>query len=50
VNAAQGSAVLNIDKSISFTPAVNFSGTVNLSYDVSDGLGGVLTVTEVDSG
>ncbi|MDO8418336.1 MAG: cadherin-like domain-containing protein, partial [Agitococcus sp.] len=47
VNAAQGSALLNIDKSISFTPAVTFSGSVNLSYDVSDGRGGVLTVTEV---
>jgi hypothetical protein len=46
VNAAQGSAVLNADKSISFTPAVNFSGSANLSYEVSDGRGGVLVVTE----
>ena len=36
--------VVNIDANdvISFTPDANFNGTVNLSYQVSDGKGGVV--------
>ena len=48
VDAAQGTAVLNADQSITFTPTANFHGTVSLSYDVSDGdaQGRVLSVVE----
>jgi Ca2+-binding RTX toxin-like protein len=45
IAASQGTATLNQDQSITFTPAENLNGTVSVSYDVSDGIS-TLTVTE----
>ena len=45
MDASQGTATLNQDQSITFTPAENLNGTVSVSYDVSDGVS-TLTVTE----
>ncbi|HNC04600.1 MAG TPA: cadherin-like domain-containing protein, partial [Agitococcus sp.] len=46
VDAAQGSIVLNADKTISFTPTKDFNGTAQVSYQVDDGRGGVVQITE----
>jgi hypothetical protein len=40
VPAAQGTAVLNVDGNIVFTPAADFTGTATISYVVQDGNGG----------
>lgn len=53
--AAMGTAVVNSDKTITFTPAANFSGTATFTYQLEDGKGGVaagtvtVTVTSVNS-
>ena len=46
VSSNQGSVILNVDNTISFTPSVNFNGTAQVSYQVDDGRGGVLSITE----
>ena len=52
--AAMGTAVVNADKTITFTPAQNFSGTATFTYQLEDGHGGVspgtvtVTVTNVN--
>lgn len=50
VNTAQGTVSINSDgKTLTFNPASNFSGPVDISYTISDGHGGtstaILTVT-----
>jgi CshA-type fibril repeat protein len=39
-NATNGTAVINADGTISFTPDRDFHGTATVTYTVSDGLGG----------
>ena len=36
VDANQGSVILNVDNTISFTPTANFNGTAQVSYQVDD--------------
>ncbi len=45
LNPALGSVVVNPDGTISFTPALNVSGPVIITYTVSDGHGGSVTAT-----
>jgi len=45
VHPAQGSVVVNADGTLSFTPAANIVGPVQISYTVSDGHGGTSTAT-----
>lgn len=40
VNAINGSALINADGSITYTPATGFSGMTSFSYGISDGQGG----------
>jgi CshA-type fibril repeat protein len=44
-SAANGSVVVNADGTITYTPAVNFTGTDTITYTVSDGRGGFTTTT-----
>lgn len=50
-DATNGTAVINADGTISFTPAPDFNGIATVTYTVSDGLGGfssaVATITVV---
>nr|MBD1903447.1 cadherin-like domain-containing protein [Coleofasciculus sp. FACHB-125] len=46
LTASNGSLVNNNDGTYSFTPAANFNGTVNLSYNVVDGNGGSVAATQ----
>ncbi|HEY4068142.1 MAG TPA: tandem-95 repeat protein, partial [Burkholderiaceae bacterium] len=46
-NPAQGSVTVNPDGTLTFTPATNVSGPVDITYTVSDGHGGVSTATAV---
>ena len=46
LTATNGAIVNNGDGNYTFTPAANFNGTVNLSYSVSDGNGGVTSATQ----
>jgi cyclophilin family peptidyl-prolyl cis-trans isomerase len=52
--AAMGTAVVNADKTITFTPAQDFSGTATFTYQLEDGEGGItpgtvtVTVTNVN--
>ncbi|HEX6902960.1 MAG TPA: Ig-like domain-containing protein [Thermoanaerobaculia bacterium] len=52
--ATNGSAVINPDGTVTFTPAANFSGTASFDYAVSDGNGGedigsvTVTITAVN--
>jgi 2C-methyl-D-erythritol 2,4-cyclodiphosphate synthase len=40
-----GSAVVNIDNTVTYTPNANFNGSDSFTYDVSDGNGGTATAT-----
>ena len=42
---AHGSAVINPDKTIAYTPAANYHGADSFSYAISDGNGGLATAT-----
>lgn len=44
-NAVGGSATLNGDGTVTFTPDMNFSGTASFDYTISDGHGGFDTQT-----
>jgi Cadherin-like domain len=44
--ATNGSLLNNGNGSYTFTPAANFNGTVNLSYNVVDGNGGSVAATQ----
>ncbi|MDD9194513.1 cadherin domain-containing protein [Aliivibrio sp. S3MY1] len=44
-NPSSGSAIINSDGEIEFTPAPNFSGEVTFDYTISDGKGGSDTAT-----
>ncbi len=54
VPAAQGTVTINADKTLRFTPALNFNGTATISYSINDGNGGTasaqvtVTVTPVN--
>ncbi|MGH2377625.1 MAG: Ig-like domain-containing protein [Candidatus Limnocylindria bacterium] len=37
---AEGRAMLNADDTVTYTPAINFSGTETFTYDIDDGHGG----------
>ena len=43
--ATVGTAVVNTDKTITFTPANNFAGVATFTYQLSDGQGGIATGT-----
>ncbi|GIU07693.1 hypothetical protein TUM4445_13510 [Shewanella sp. MBTL60-112-B2] len=43
INAPNGTAQLNLDGTIAYTPDANFSGLETLSYTISDGIGSVAT-------
>jgi hypothetical protein len=43
--SANGTAVVNADKTITFTPAPDFFGTTSFTYQVNDGTGGVAGAT-----
>ncbi|QIK63277.1 tandem-95 repeat protein [Leucobacter viscericola] len=45
VTAASGTAVINADGTITFTPASGFSGVVTIPYTVTDGIGQTSTTT-----
>lgn len=40
---ANGSALLNTDESVSYTPDVGFSGTDTFEYTITDNMGGTAT-------
>jgi len=42
---SNGTAVINADGTITYTPAANFNGSDSLTYQVSDGNGGAATAT-----
>ena len=42
---AHGSAVINTDETVVYTPASNFNGSDSFSYTVSDGQGGTDTAS-----
>ena len=44
-SASNGTVSVNGDGSLSYTPNVNFSGIDTITYDISDGNGGVATTT-----
>ncbi|MBD2123235.1 cadherin-like domain-containing protein [Trichocoleus sp. FACHB-262] len=44
--ATDGTLINNNDGTYSFTPAANYNGSVNLSYNVIDGNGGTITVAQ----
>ncbi|HEY9834907.1 MAG TPA: cadherin-like domain-containing protein, partial [Stenomitos sp.] len=46
LTATNGTLVNHSDGTYSFTPAANFNGTVNLSYNVIDGQGGSVAATQ----
>ena len=43
--ATNGSVTINPDGTLNYTPNANFNGTDTISYDISDGNGGVATGT-----
>ncbi|GGC02122.1 peptidase M11 [Marinobacterium zhoushanense] len=45
VNNLNGSALINANGTITYTPAKGFSGTVTFSYSISDGQGGSASAT-----
>ena len=45
VNPAQGSATVNANGTINFTPALNFSGLASVTVTIGDGNGGTATST-----
>ena len=45
VLSAQGAVTINIDGTLQFVPALNFSGTATIAYSISDGSGGTATST-----
>jgi large repetitive protein len=44
-SSPNGTVVINPDGTVSFTPAVNFTGPATISYTISDGRGGTSTAT-----
>jgi hypothetical protein len=46
VDSIFGTVVLNSDQSITFTPNANINGSVTVNYQVSDGRGGVLNLSD----
>ncbi|MBD1942561.1 cadherin-like domain-containing protein [Coleofasciculus sp. FACHB-712] len=46
LTASNGTLVNNNNGTYTFTPAANFNGTINLSYNVVDGNGGSVTATQ----
>ena len=42
-SAANGSAVINIDGTVTYTPNADFNGQDTISYEISDGQGGTAT-------
>jgi hypothetical protein len=46
LNATNGTLVDNGDGTYTFTPTANYSGTINLTYNVIDGNGGSLPATQ----
>ena len=46
-NAANGTVVINVNGTITYTPALNFNGTDTITYTITDGQGGtsIATVT-----
>jgi large repetitive protein len=44
-SAANGTAVINADGSITYTPRANFNGADTITYTISDGNGGTSTAT-----
>ena len=44
-NPAQGTVTVNPDGTLNFTPALNVSGPVVITYSISDGQGGTATAT-----
>ena len=47
LTATNGTLIDNVNGTYSFTPNANFNGSVNLSYNVVDGNGGVTAATQV---
>ena len=47
LTATNGTLMDNVNGTYSFTPNANFNGSVNLSYNVVDGNGGVTAATQV---
>jgi hypothetical protein len=45
ITTTQGSAVINADYTITFSPNSNFHGTASITYSLSDGQGGLSTAT-----
>jgi hypothetical protein len=45
VTSTQGSALINNDATITFIPHSNFHGTASITYNLSDGQGGLSTAT-----
>jgi CshA-type fibril repeat protein len=43
--AANGTVVINVDGTLTYTPNANFNGTDTITYSISDGLGGTDTAT-----
>jgi hypothetical protein len=46
LTATNGSITANADGSYTFTPADNFNGSVNLTYNVVDGNGGTVAASQ----
>jgi len=44
-SSPDGNVVINVDGTITFTPAPNFNGTTTITYAISDGNGGTATAT-----
>ena len=44
-SSPNGTVTVNVDQTLSFTPALNFNGTTTISYTVSDGQGGSASAT-----
>ena len=45
VSATNGTAIINGDGTITFTPTTDFNGVATVTYTISDGLGGFSTAT-----
>jgi large repetitive protein len=45
VSATNGTAIINGDGTITFTPAADFNGVATVTYTITDGLGGFSTAT-----
>ncbi|NJS13815.1 MAG: tandem-95 repeat protein [Sphingopyxis sp.] len=44
-SSPNGTAVINADGTVTFTPAANFNGVATITYTISDGQGGTSTAT-----